>query len=116
MWKHANIVPVYKGSGSRYSVENYRPISLTSTICKVMESIIYDKICNHCSLNNLLTDSQHGFRKLKSTIHLIYLNFFMISLGLLMKEIMLMLKLLISQKPSIKSHITCCYINWKSMV
>ena len=42
MWKHANIVPVYKGSGSRYSIENYRPISLTSTICKVMESIIYD--------------------------------------------------------------------------
>ena len=33
MWKHANIVSVYKGSGSRYSVENYRPISLTSTIC-----------------------------------------------------------------------------------
>ena len=67
MWKHANIVPVYKGSGSRYSVENYRLTSLTSTICKVMESIIYDKICNHCSLNNLLSDSQHGFRKLKST-------------------------------------------------
>ena len=32
-----------------------------------MESIIYDKICNHCSLNNLLSDNQHGFRKLKST-------------------------------------------------
>ena len=67
IWKSANIVPVYKGNGSRFSVENYRPISLTSTVCKVMEGIIYDKIYKHLSNHNLLSASQHGFRKNKST-------------------------------------------------
>jgi hypothetical protein len=67
IWKCANIVPVFKGSGSRFSVENYRPISLTSNICKLLEGIIYDKIYDHCLTNKLLSDSQHGFRKNKST-------------------------------------------------
>ena len=55
LWKCANIVPVYKGNGSKYCVENYRPINLTSNVCKVMESIIYDEIYNHCVTNNLIT-------------------------------------------------------------
>ena len=67
LWKCANIVPVYKGNGSKYCVESYRPISLTSNVCKVMERIIYDEIYNHCATNNLLSDSQHGFRKKKCT-------------------------------------------------
>ena len=37
--------------------------SLTSNVCKVMESIIYDEIYNHCVPNKLLSESQHGFRK-----------------------------------------------------
>ena len=77
-----------------------------------MESIIYDKICNHCSLNNLLTDSQHGFRKLKSTTSNL-LEFLYDITGFVDEGNN---ELLISQKPSIKSHIICCYINWKSMV
>ena len=55
LWKCANIVLIYKGNGSKYCVENYRPISLTSNACKVMESIIYDEIYNHCVTNNLIT-------------------------------------------------------------
>ena len=67
IWKCANIIPVFKGNGTRFKVENYRPISLTSSLCKVMEGIIFDSIYIHCTENNLLTDSQHGFRKNKST-------------------------------------------------
>ena len=36
IWKHANVIPVFKGKGSKFDVSNYRPISLTSNICKVI--------------------------------------------------------------------------------
>ena len=38
-WRSANVTPVHKG-GSKKMVSNYRPISLTSTVSKIMESII----------------------------------------------------------------------------
>ena len=37
-WKQANVTPIFK-KGSRNSVENYRPVSLTSQICKLFETI-----------------------------------------------------------------------------
>ena len=63
LWKIANIIPIYEGSGNKFTVDSYRPISLTSNICKVMESIIFYKICNYFSLRNLLTAAQHGFKQ-----------------------------------------------------
>ena len=56
-WKHANVIPVYKGKGNRHKVNNYRPISLTSTICKVVETYLYDKLPKHWSkFNNNLSN------------------------------------------------------------
>ena len=40
IWKTACIVPLYKGKGARDEITNYRPISLTSVICKIMESVL----------------------------------------------------------------------------
>ena len=40
---------------------NYRPVSLTSIVCKVMESIIKDNIVTHLARNHLIHASQHGF-------------------------------------------------------
>jgi len=45
-WKLANVTPIYK-QGSRSSPENYRPISLTCHLSKVMESIVRDVITQH---------------------------------------------------------------------
>jgi len=42
-WKVANVTPVYK-KGSKSRVENYRPISLTSQICKIFEMIVRDSV------------------------------------------------------------------------
>ena len=40
-WKEANIIPLFK-KGSRNKSENYRPVSLTSVICKLLERLIKD--------------------------------------------------------------------------
>ena len=40
-WKEANVIPLFK-KGSRNKSVNYRPVSLPSVICKVLETIIWD--------------------------------------------------------------------------
>ena len=42
VWKRASVVPVFKGKGNKYDVNNYRPISLTSTIGKEMETMVHN--------------------------------------------------------------------------
>lgn len=55
------------------SVDNYRPITLTSYICKTLETLIKRKLVDYLNEKNLLSDCQHGFVKHRSTItNLIY--------------------------------------------
>ena len=66
-WKHATISPLFKGGNkNRSKAENYRPISLTSVCCKIMEHIVHSHIMNHFDYNNVLSSTQHGFRKHRS--------------------------------------------------
>ena len=64
-WRTANVSPVYK-KGLKSAAENYRPISLTSVSCKIMEHIIARNIMQHAEANNILYPLQHGFRKGRS--------------------------------------------------
>ena len=65
IWKRALVTPIHK-KGDRSKVENYHPISLTSTI-RILESIIKDEIYQHLTTNNnLLAQNQHGFTSGKS--------------------------------------------------
>jgi hypothetical protein len=66
-FKLANITPIFK-KGDRKLASNYRPISLTSVACKIMESIIRDEIVKHLDKYNLIKDSQHGFRRNRSCL------------------------------------------------
>ena len=59
-WKLANIAPIFK-KGSKHLAENYRPISLTCVLCRIMESFLRDIIMDHLRGNNLLSPKQHGF-------------------------------------------------------
>ena len=59
-WKEANITPIHK-KGPKHQVGNYRPISLTSILCKILERLIRDEIMDH--MESLFTKHQHGFRK-----------------------------------------------------
>jgi hypothetical protein len=45
-WKTANVVPIFK-KGVKIKAENYRPVSLTSVVCKMMEHIICSSIMEH---------------------------------------------------------------------
>ena len=60
-FKRAAIVPVFK-AGDKAKPSNYRPISLTSTICKILERIIRKQVFTYLSDNKLFNETQHGFR------------------------------------------------------
>jgi hypothetical protein len=64
-WKSANVVPIFK-KGEKNSAENYRPVSLTSVTCKMLEHIIGSSIMKHLDHHKILNDAQHGFRKQRS--------------------------------------------------
>ena len=63
----ANIIPLFK-KGSRSKSENYRPVSLTSVVCKLLEILIKDHLVDFLVKNNLINPSQHGFLKARSYI------------------------------------------------
>ena len=65
-WKLAFITAIYK-KGSRHLPENYRPISLTSILCKVMEKFVRDNVVLHLLQENLLSNKQYGFITGRST-------------------------------------------------
>ena len=66
-WKEANIIPLFK-KGSRNKSENYRPVSLTSVICKLLEAIIRDHMMDFLIKHKLINPSQHGFLKARSCL------------------------------------------------
>ena len=66
IWSTAFVRPIFK-TGDASSVNNYRPISLTCTCCKIMESIINDQMVEFLFENKLISKHQHGFIKKRST-------------------------------------------------
>ncbi len=66
-WKSANISAIFK-KGSKKDPGNYRPVSLTSHICKIFEKILKEELVNHLESNKILKESQHGFRAGKSCL------------------------------------------------
>jgi len=66
-WKVASVTPVHK-KGSKTDPGNYRPVSLTSVLGKLMESMMTSEISNYLANNNLLSPHQHGFTNGRSTV------------------------------------------------
>ena len=64
-WRIANVTPIYK-KGERCDPQNYRPISLTSICCKILEHIISSHLMKHLENNNLLYEYQHDLRHNRS--------------------------------------------------
>lgn len=68
IFKTSIITPVHK-SGSRDSVNNYRPISILPVISKILEKIINKRLISYLEEYDLLADAQYGFRRGRSTEH-----------------------------------------------
>lgn len=64
-WKKANIVPIFK-KGDRTKPSNYRPVSLTAVVSKMLEHIVVAQIMDHLDRYNILHENQHGFRSRRS--------------------------------------------------
>lgn len=59
-WRKAKVCPIFK-KGSKLVANNYRPVSLTSIVCKTMEKLVREQLVKHLENNNLVNDNQHGF-------------------------------------------------------
>ncbi|GFU02682.1 RNA-directed DNA polymerase from mobile element jockey [Trichonephila clavipes] len=68
-WKTANITVLPKPGKDESKAENYRPISLLSSVGKIFEKILLERIKAFCNENNIIPDFQHGFRENTSTLH-----------------------------------------------
>ena len=64
--KIAKISPIYK-KGDAHITDNYRPISLLPVLSKIFEKVVFLQVYDYFVENNLLYDSQYGFRKYHST-------------------------------------------------
>ncbi|KAF2366666.1 Reverse transcriptase domain [Trinorchestia longiramus] len=62
VWKRANVTLIFK-KGNKQIPNNYRPISLTSVIRKTIERLLKVRITKHLDDQNLINDTQHGFRE-----------------------------------------------------
>ncbi|XP_072335049.1 multiple inositol polyphosphate phosphatase 1b isoform X1 [Scyliorhinus torazame] len=66
-WRVANVMSLFK-KGIRDNPGNYRPVSLTSVVGKVMERVLRDRISEHLERHCLIRDSQHGFVRGRSCL------------------------------------------------
>jgi hypothetical protein len=64
-WRTANVAPIFK-KGSKSDAGNYRPVSLTSVSCRIMEGLLKDHIVTHLERNRLIRTTQHGFMRGRS--------------------------------------------------
>ena len=63
-WKSAFVTPIFKKEKDDPS--NYRPVSLTSIVCKTLEHILVSQIMKHLETNSILCNNQYGFRARRS--------------------------------------------------
>jgi hypothetical protein len=65
-WLRSYITPLFK-KGVTSDPNNYRPVALTATLCKVMESVIKDQLLQYLTSKGLISKKQHAFIKNHST-------------------------------------------------
>jgi len=65
IWLTAEVIPLYK-KGNVSDPSNYRPISLTSICCKIMETLVKNQVVDYLHAHKLISKEQHGFLSKKS--------------------------------------------------
>ena len=64
----AKVIPLFK-NGNKLDFSNYRPVSLLSQFSKILEKIFNARLQQFLNANNILSNSQYGFRAHMSTVH-----------------------------------------------
>ena len=74
-WREATVIPILKPGKSGLDPQHYRPISLTSSLCKVMEKMVNVRLSWFLGRHGVFTNAQCGFRKHRSTVdHILALD------------------------------------------
>ena len=77
-WQEATIIPIPKPGKDHSNPTNYRPIALTSCICKTMERMVNDRLVWTLERERLISEYQCGFRRGRSTLdHLVRFETFL---------------------------------------
>jgi ribonuclease HI/endonuclease/exonuclease/phosphatase family metal-dependent hydrolase len=66
-WKKATMIPILKKGKNKHHPSSYRPISLTSCVCKTMERIVNQRLQWYLESEGILAEEQAGFRRYRST-------------------------------------------------
>lgn len=66
LMKIARVIPLYK-KGDSESVDNYRPVSILPALSKILEKIMFEQMVEYLDEQEILSESQYGFRKNRST-------------------------------------------------
>ena len=67
-WRKASVIPIPKPGKDHSNPTNYRPIALTSCLCKLMEKLVNQRLIWFLETNEKLSKYQSGFRKNRSTL------------------------------------------------
>ncbi|GFX80347.1 probable RNA-directed DNA polymerase from transposon BS [Trichonephila clavipes] len=67
-WKTTVVVPILKPNSDDTQPQNYRPISLLSSLSKAYEFVLLNRLNQHCIARNIITPEQHGFVTQCSTV------------------------------------------------
>ena len=74
-WREATVVPILKPGRSGLDPLHYRPISLTSSLCKLMEKMVNARLSWFLEHRGVFTNAQCGFRKHRSAVdHILSLD------------------------------------------
>ena len=74
-WLHSIVIPIHKANKPSNLALSYRPISLTSNTCKLMEKLVAERLRWYLEKNNLINILQSGFRsRRRTTDHLLRLH------------------------------------------
>jgi len=66
-WKESIVIPIPKPTANKSKPESYRPIALTSVLCKLFERIMTSRLEWHLDSQHLMNPLQSGFRKQRCT-------------------------------------------------